>query len=391
MDKSSYFQLLNPLMLLIFAGGFAAIYVNDRRLASARWMAFAYVVGAFGFVMDFAVRDAAGPHLGAYVSNIPFMAALLLIAGAFYRRYDRPFPWIVASAIFIGTIGLMTLVIAHDPFSYQRALVMNFGSGLAYALSIPAVWSKRQGRIERVLLAILALSVLQSFVRPVAVVAIGPEGGALAYSDSTYALTLHLVSAVCAISLAVTLFFALGMDLVVNLHRRAEEDQLTGILNRRGFERRIAETFSYLDRSPLPFSIVACDIDHFKQVNDIWGHGAGDAVIAAFARSLVCPSRASDFAARLGGEEFVIALWNTDGNGARLYAEGRRALFSTTAVEALPSGEFRTASFGVAEREPGETLERLMARADAALYDAKRTGRNRVVLAPRGADLALAA
>ena len=73
-------------------------------------------------------------------------------------------------------------------------------------------------------------------------------------------------------------------------------------------------------------------------------------------------------------------MWNTDLRGARLYAEGRRVQFETKRIDALPDGEYRTASFGVAEREPGEPMERLLARADAALYEAKRAGRSRVKL-----------
>ena len=368
-------------MLLVFAGGFLTVYTNDTRLRSARWLAVAYAIGAFGFVMDFAVRDAAGPYLGAYVSNVPFMLALLVIAGGFHVRYGRALPWRAAGAIFVVTIATMSVVIFHDPHSIHRALVMNFGSGLAYALAMPPVWDRRGAKIERVLLVILALSVVQSFLRPVAVIAMGMQGGTLAYSDSVYALTLHLVSAVCAISLGATLFFALGMDLVRNLHRRSEEDALTGLLNRRGFEARMRETFDRLDRTSLPCSLVVCDIDRFKEVNDTWGHGAGDAVIAAFARSLTDPGRASDVAARMGGEEFVVALWNTDAQGARLFAEARRTLFASMRIDALPSGEFRTASFGVAERKSGETVEDLVRRADDALYEAKHTGRDRVVVA----------
>ena len=200
MDKSSYFQLLNPIILLIFAGGFAAIYRSDRRLESAWWLGVGYATGAFGFVMDFFVRDAAGPYLGSYVSNVPFMLGLVLISTAIAVRYGRPVPWMLGAIVFAGTISAMSVALLFDPHSFHRGRTL-----------------------ERFLLAVVALSVLQSFVRPLVVAGIvGVHEDAVTYSNSLYALTLHLVSAICAISLAVTLFFALGMDLVRNLHRRAD-------------------------------------------------------------------------------------------------------------------------------------------------------------------------
>ena len=116
---------------------------------------------------------------------------------------------------------------------------MNVGSGLAYAVAIPPLWrrwrTQRGSRIEGVLLVLFGFSVCQSFARPVVVgLVVGVHEPAVSYSDSLSALTLHLVSAFSAISLAAVLLFALGMDLVHVLTRQATEDPVTGLSNRRG-------------------------------------------------------------------------------------------------------------------------------------------------------------
>ncbi len=127
---------------------------------------------------------------------------------------------------------------------------------------------------------------------------------------------------------------------------------------------------------------VVLDLDHFKQVNDRYGHEAGDRVLQAVSRWLRMGLRAGDLAARNGGEEFVVLLPDTRADGATALIE--RVLAELCQVEHVADeGRFHcTFSAGVAEIEPGDTLTRLLARADGLLYRAKRAGRNRVETAP---------
>ena len=122
------------------------------------------------------------------------------------------------------------------------------------------------------------------------------------------------------------------------------------------------------------------DLDHFKQINDRYGHGSGDAVLAAAGASLVKQARKGDLLARWGGEEFVIALRATDATGALHAAERLRKTISDLMVKS-PDGDIipTTVSIGVAAYRPGESLEALIDRADRAMYRAKSGGRNRVV------------
>ncbi|MSQ02576.1 MAG: diguanylate cyclase [Myxococcales bacterium] len=159
------------------------------------------------------------------------------------------------------------------------------------------------------------------------------------------------------------------------LARAALTDSLTGLANRRGAQlatrREVARALRY--RGPLAFLLV--DIDHFKRVNDTRGHAVGDEVIVGVAQAMRGALRESDVAARWGGEEFLVALPDTDLSGARAIAERVRA-----AVEAgeWVAGLRVTVSIGAAELVDGEHVEGTIGRADAALYKAKDAGRNRV-------------
>jgi diguanylate cyclase (GGDEF)-like protein len=165
----------------------------------------------------------------------------------------------------------------------------------------------------------------------------------------------------------------------------AATDSLTGLPNKRALSDALAREAAMADRSKSSLSVVMIDVDHFKKVNDTWGHAAGDAVLVRVGEVLLGTLRASDLAARYGGEEFVAVLPSTDAGGAMVVAERMRRAFEAAVTE-TPQGAIRvTASFGVASvKGPGcyDGVAALLARADAALYTAKEGGRNRVALAP---------
>jgi diguanylate cyclase (GGDEF)-like protein len=171
--------------------------------------------------------------------------------------------------------------------------------------------------------------------------------------------------------------------LLEQVRRQAATDTLTGMMNRRAFLDAAAREQARSTRHGYPFSVFVVDIDFFKYVNDTHGHPAGDAVLKALARTLSATSRAADISCRWGGEEFVVALPQTDGVGALLAAERFRLAIERMRVT-LPSGVTLqlTASIGVATAASPWSIEPLLAAADAALYAAKLAGRNRVRLGP---------
>lgn len=162
------------------------------------------------------------------------------------------------------------------------------------------------------------------------------------------------------------------------LRRLSCTDQLTELFNRRLFEERALDYMNLADRHGQPLSLLMADLDHFKRVNDQFGHDAGDAVLKTFAGILHDECRSEDIPARVGGEEFVVLLPMTAQEQARELAERiRRSLYTNCR---LPDGSTITCSVGVARYFPHEKLEQFVKRADLALYRAKTEGRNRVCL-----------
>ncbi|MDH3578667.1 MAG: sensor domain-containing diguanylate cyclase [Gammaproteobacteria bacterium] len=172
------------------------------------------------------------------------------------------------------------------------------------------------------------------------------------------------------------------------LMRSGFTDVLTGWHNRRYLTVRLSEELARARRDGTRLVCLMLDIDHFKRVNDNWGHAAGDAVLREIAQRIESQVRASDIAARYGGEEFVVLLPGTDVGSALLLAERIRQSVSATPID-LPNGDTVTitASIGISEVQPAPEADdlktigdSLVARADVALYAAKAAGRDRVIV-----------
>ena len=173
-------------------------------------------------------------------------------------------------------------------------------------------------------------------------------------------------------------------DLRRNLDEAREEaltDALTGIGNRKHFDHTLKTATAAAMEDEVPLSLILCDIDHFKKFNDTYGHRIGDQVLKVTARVLRESIKGRDFAARYGGEEFAVILPQTALRDAVTVADQIRRTLASRALMNKRSGESYgriTMSLGVSEMRPGEPLEQLVKRADQALYQAKRDGRNRV-------------
>ena len=166
------------------------------------------------------------------------------------------------------------------------------------------------------------------------------------------------------------------------VERQALVDGLTGIANRRGCEDALTHEVARAGRLGTPLTLVVADLDDFKEVNDLHGHAVGDDVLREFAAVLRGTLRESDVAGRWGGEEFVLLLPGTEGEGGAQLAERVRAGLGERSFLGRGGAVVRvTCSFGVAQYRDGDGSGRLFAAADKALYEAKRQGKNRVELA----------
>jgi len=201
------------------------------------------------------------------------------------------------------------------------------------------------------------------------------------------------VGALCAVDTKTREFTDGELDILRNfarivvnemeLRRIAERDQLTGALTRRGFIEKANQEIARCHRYGRAASLVLIDVDHFKSVNDTWGHPAGDAVLRDLAATLGAAGRSADVLGRLGGEEFAMMLPETGVGEALAAAERFRAAIEARPIVVAPTRTIAvTASFGIATLDHSVTVaEEWIARADGPLYEAKRGGRNRCVVA----------
>jgi diguanylate cyclase (GGDEF)-like protein/PAS domain S-box-containing protein len=159
----------------------------------------------------------------------------------------------------------------------------------------------------------------------------------------------------------------------------ADRDALTGLANRRFLDQKLGQYLEERKKTGQPLSLIMVDLDHFKQINDTWGHAIGDKALTQVATLLQRQCRSLDFVARFGGEEFVVVLPTINLETAAQVAERlRKSVRSATPGEL--GQRWLTASFGVAEAAPEETASQVLKRADVALYQAKSQGRDRVAV-----------
>jgi diguanylate cyclase (GGDEF)-like protein/PAS domain S-box-containing protein len=177
---------------------------------------------------------------------------------------------------------------------------------------------------------------------------------------------------------------------VQTLNAIATRDPLTGVANRSALDERLTQHIEAAKSLGRRTSVIMCDIDFFKQINDTHGHQAGDEALKAFAQLLGDDEHEADLVARYGGEEFVVLCAGYDNPSATIRAERIRQVIEQTPLPAL-GGKTITASFGVTEIQQGDDNQTVLARADRALMTAKQGGRNRVVQTGSGWDDSLPA
>ena len=170
--------------------------------------------------------------------------------------------------------------------------------------------------------------------------------------------------------------------MVHGLEQLATTDPLTGLLNRRSFKAACSREFERFRRQGTALSLMVLDIDHFKTINDRFGHDVGDKALVQLATTCLAKLRRTDVMARLGGEEFTILMPGSKPEDAMILAERLRVSVSQIEIAAEAGPVTFTMSIGMARARPGDdALDQALARADVALYEAKRTGRNRIVVA----------
>jgi diguanylate cyclase (GGDEF)-like protein len=289
---------------------------------------------------------------GPELSLVPGIAAVAVVAVILAAGPRLPLIGLKA----IGPLGaaLIAYAIATTPA----------GEGEAELLYIwPVLWTAYYfGRAETVVIVVW-IGVVQAV--------------ALVASDGVFDRWFDVVVSVGLVAAVVHALTERNRRLVARLAAEARFDQLTGVLNRRGFDEEAPAELERVRREGAWLAVVTFDIDRFKRVNDEWGHDVGDRVLAHLGAVLRAETRAVDVVARVGGEEFMALLPRANVPHALGYAERVRARFAILDDPELPRV---TLSAGVAAAIAPETLEELIHAADIALYKAKGAGRDRAVV-----------
>lgn len=382
MGDAVFILVVNMSVGGLLAVAFLLVGLVDRRKTAARWLGAAYLGGVAYFAVEAIIPfvDDAKPLV--IFGFAVFLAAAVLFNIGLSRKYEVRCPWGLMIVVFALSVPLVAVTQELPRDSLGRMMSYQAPFAAMTAIGAAIVLSRRgRRRLDTGFAILLSLSALQFLAKPFLAQAVGGSGAdPQEYLKTDYALFSQAMGAVFAMAVALTMLVILVRDTLLEMVARSETDTLSGLLNRRGFERRADTAMSAATARGLPLSLVIADIDHFKSINDSYGHAVGDNVIIAFADLLRTAAQGDHVAGRVGGEEFAIVLPGTNLTAARLFAEGARNALSTMPVDGMPPERRVTASFGVAELTPGESVWSLMRRADAALYEAKGSGRDCVRL-----------
>jgi diguanylate cyclase (GGDEF)-like protein len=377
-SQDLFISLLNPVLSIVLSTAFFVLWSFRRENRYVLQLCICYSAVAIGFTLQ-SFDLGAGLAVSKVISNLVFFGALLLFVAAVATRQGVRVPWVASLVCIAAGMGGLLWFLFVQPYFPGRVFSVNYGLG---ALCIIAVMrlrqSSRRSVIDRMIVLMAGLRAADFFIRPLLVALLsGVDAGRPPYLHSPYWLTTSLSVMVFSLLIALTLLTAVALDTINELQAESETDALSKLLNRRGFEQKAASVLQRSARNGAPVTLVLADLDHFKSVNDRFGHAVGDQVIVEFAARLqAAGSRA--VVGRIGGEEFAVLMPSTDLVAGRLFAETVRGAFCSETVEGVPQGVKLTASFGVAGRFGGEELAPLMLRADEALYKAKQNGRDSV-------------
>lgn len=371
----NYFNLTAPLVTLSFGCILLFGWTLLREEKALLWIALGYILSAAGMTMQSVMTN-------EDLARWTIVSAPLYIGGAWCaaqgiaKRYDTSAHPLVA--FLIGIIGLS--IIAYysrvDNNLWVRTLTLNISILLVQVLALPSVFFSKKiaNAWDRCLLWSFVVFSLIIFCRIVIVANARSSLDLVQLTQSTYWRFLLISSLFFSLWFMAILLGATIVTILKNLRHDRDHDALTGLLNRRAFfERATAVTSNDIEKAAV---ILALDIDHFKVVNDTFGHHTGDVVLKRVADTLRMTVGEQHLIARLGGEEFVVALFDATPEHVIEIAELIRTNLASLSI---PNGPSKiSASFGIAKYQDPTNLIGALKKADRALYNAKADGRDKI-------------
>ncbi len=347
----------------------------QERIPALAWWGLAYLIGALSGGIWRLEGAAASPATGS--TAIPLFLAVGMIWSAARLFHGRPVRW---GAMCLGAAvwPLAWLSPAFAASAASRLVVSALIVACYTFLTAAELWRERRKTLLRRWPAIFVPMLHGAvFLFPVASMTLAPEGARWRGFTSGW-ISLFMIEVLLYLIGAAFIVMILAKDRTVGFYKTAATtDPLTGVLNRRGVAEAAALVLRQSQRSAMPVSALAFDLDHFKSINDRFGHGAGDAVLKQLVAVMRKNMRTDDVIGRLGGEEFVAILPSTLADAAAV-AERVRMALATETVSCDGRLIAATVSVGIACGAPSAPIAALLARADEALYRAKANGRNRV-------------
>jgi diguanylate cyclase (GGDEF)-like protein len=361
-------------MVAAMLGAMLLFFGKQESIPALKWWGTAYLLGAASVALETLAGGTLGPMLSLALNAVGFVACgMVWNASRVFHGRKPNLPGLV-----LGAIAWIATVMTLAPEA--SALRMTIGAGIVAiyaALTATELWSERRRTLQKRWPTIV-VPMLHGFVLMLPILLgdlLHPKdigfGGSIWVTVFSVELVLYAVGTVFVI-------FMLVSERTVTAHKTAASmDPLTGMFNRRGFAEATSRVIEREANAGRPATVLIFDIDHFKSINDRFGHPAGDEILKLFAAVVVNTLRITDLSGRIGGEEFAALLPCSLEDGV-IAAERVREAFELSGIVDESGPVDTTVSIGVAGGPAGTELEVLLAAADTALYQAKRNGRNRV-------------
>ena len=361
-------------MVAATLGAMLLFFGTQENFPALRWWGTAYLLGAVSVALSTLASNMLGAMLSLALNAVGFAACGMVwnAARVFHGRKPNLPGLLLGAMVWVAAVMTLKPEASAIRFMIGAAIVAIYA-----ALTAAQLWSERRKTLQRRWPAIV-VPVLHGFVLMLPILL----GGLLRPHDDAFAssiwVTVFSIELVLYAVATVFVIFMLVSERVVTAHKTAAStDPLTGMFNRRGFAEATSRVIEREANAGRPVTVLIFDLDHFKSINDRFGHSAGDEILKLFATVVLSTLRITDLSGRVGGEEFAALLPCPLDEGV-IAAERVREAFADSGIVVEDGPVDTTVSIGVAGGPAGTELEVLLAAADSALYQAKRNGRNRV-------------